>query len=170
MEISGHWEKTAAGEPRIIVFGCRRSAGMAWEEARGAERRAQGEKNGSVEFIGLPCAGKLDTDVLLKALSLGADGVLVLACPEENCRSNYGNTYARLRLTEARDYLEEAGIDGRRLRFEHISSNRVYFLNEVLQDFIQSLKLEGRAPARPENPPQPPFSQGGVDPPLRRGT
>ena len=80
-----------------------------------------------MEFIGLPCAGKLDPDFLLKALSLGADGVLVLACPEENCRSHHGNTYARDRLAEARDYLEEAGIDGRRLRFEHISSNQVFF-------------------------------------------
>jgi len=150
--ISGRWEKTAAGEPRIVVFGCERSAGVAWAEARGEGRRAQGEKNGSVEFIGLPCAGKLDPDFLLKALSLGADGVLVLACPEENCRSNHGNTYARLRLTEAREYLEEAGIDGRRLRFENISSNRVYFLNEVLQDFMQSLNgAEGRASAEHEN-------------------
>lgn len=141
LEISGRWEKTAAAEPRIIVFGCRRSAGVAWEEARGAGRGAQGE-NGSVEFIGLPCAGKLDPDYLLKALSRGADGVLVLACPEENCRSNHGNTYARDRLAEALDYLEEAGLDRRRLRFEHISSNRVYFLNEVIQDFIQKIKSE----------------------------
>ena len=139
LEISGRWEKTAAAEPRIIVFGCRRSAGVAWEEARGAGRGAQGE-NGSVAFIGLPCAGKLDPDFLLKALSRGADGVLVLACPEENCRSNHGNTYARDRLAEALDYLEDAGLDRRRLRFEHISSNRVYFLNEVIQDFIQKIK------------------------------
>jgi coenzyme F420-reducing hydrogenase delta subunit/NAD-dependent dihydropyrimidine dehydrogenase PreA subunit len=147
-EISGRWEKTAAGESRIIVFGCRRSAGVAWESARSAERQVQGVKTLNQEnlaFIELPCAGKLDTDVLLKALALGADGVLVLACPEENCRSNYGNTYARLRLTEARDYLEEAGIDGRRLRFEPISSNRVFLLDEILQDFIQSItRLEGR--------------------------
>jgi coenzyme F420-reducing hydrogenase delta subunit/Pyruvate/2-oxoacid:ferredoxin oxidoreductase delta subunit len=148
LEISGRWENKTAEEPRILIFGCRRSAGAAWESAQSAERQAQGVKTlnqENVEFIGLPCAGKLDPDFLLKALSLGADGVLALACPEENCRSNHGNTYARLRLTEARDYLEEAGIDGRRLRFENISSNRVYFLNEVLQDFIQSITgLEGQ--------------------------
>jgi quinone-modifying oxidoreductase, subunit QmoB len=143
LEISGQWEKEADEEPRILVFGCRRSAGMAWEEARGAGRRAQGDKNGSVEFIGLPCAGKLDTDVLLKSLAFGADGVLVLACPEENCRSNHGNTYARDRLAEARGYLEDAGIDARRLRFEYISSNRVFLINEVLQDFMQCVKAIG---------------------------
>ena len=112
LEISRQWEKIAGGEPRIVVFGCQRSAGVAWDEVtQGGRRKAQGEKEeiptswtwdqGSVEFIGLPCAGKLDPDFLLKALSLGADGVLVLACPEENCRSNHGNTYARDRLAEA---------------------------------------------------------------------
>ena len=144
-----------------MVFGCRRSAGIAWEEAQSAGRQAQGVKTlnqRTVEFIGLPCAGKLDTDVLLKALSLGADGVLVLACPEENCRSNHGNTYARDRLAEARGYLEEAGIDARRLRFEPISSNQVYFLNEVLQDFMQRLKcVQGRVPAKHENSSKPLF-------------
>jgi coenzyme F420-reducing hydrogenase delta subunit/NAD-dependent dihydropyrimidine dehydrogenase PreA subunit len=159
LEISGRWEKSAAGEPRIVVFGCERSAGVAWESARSAGRGALSEKNGSVAFIGLPCAGKLDPDFLLKALSRGAAGVLVLACPAENCRANHGNTYARDRLAEARDYLEEAGLDRRRLRFETISSNRVYFLNEVIEDFSQRLKgVEGRAPAKHENPPPPPFS------------
>jgi coenzyme F420-reducing hydrogenase delta subunit/Pyruvate/2-oxoacid:ferredoxin oxidoreductase delta subunit len=152
--IAAGWEKESAGEPKFVVFGCQRSAGTAWEEARGAGRGAQGEKNGSVEFVGLPCAGKLDPDFLLKALSLGADGVLVLACPEENCRSNHGNTYARDRLAEARDYLEEAGIDGRRLRFENISSNRVCLLNEVLQDFTNVIiGLEGQATEEHENRP-----------------
>lgn len=149
-EISEQWAKEAAGEPRIVVFGCRRSAGVAWEEARGAGRGARGaEKQNpafmennpeSVAFIGLPCAGKLDTDVLLKALALGATGVLVLACPEENCRSLHGNTYARLRMDEARDYLQEAGIDRRRIHFENLSSNKVHRFVEVLEQFSQALK------------------------------
>ncbi len=42
---------------------------------------------------------------------MGAEGVLVLACPEENCRSIHGNTYARERIREARNYIEEAGIN-----------------------------------------------------------
>ncbi len=121
-EIGVRRAKEANPGPRIIVFGCQRSAGVAWEElAQGARPAAQGEHDEkqtkpawdpeAAAFIGLPCAGKLDTDSLLKALALGAEGVLVLACPEENCRSLHGNTYARRRLDEARDYLREAGMD-----------------------------------------------------------
>jgi coenzyme F420-reducing hydrogenase delta subunit len=81
----------------------------------------------------------MDPDFLLKALSLGADGVLVLACPEENCRSRHGNTYARERIAEAQDYLEEAGIDPQRVRFETLSSNRVWVLKDVLTDFRKQI-------------------------------
>jgi coenzyme F420-reducing hydrogenase delta subunit/Pyruvate/2-oxoacid:ferredoxin oxidoreductase delta subunit len=149
-EIGVRWEKEANPGPRIVVFGCQRSAGVAWEGAQGAGRRAQGKTQektdggyrdkGSVVFIGLPCAGKLDTDTLLKALALGADGVLVLACPEENCRSQHGNTYARRRLDEARDYLREAGVDPARIRFETLSSNMVHKLLETVDQFLRDLK------------------------------
>jgi coenzyme F420-reducing hydrogenase delta subunit/Pyruvate/2-oxoacid:ferredoxin oxidoreductase delta subunit len=150
-EIGARWEKEANPGPRIVVFGCQRSAGMAWEElAEGAGREAQGEKDEkeidrhwmdeAAAFIGLPCAGKLDTDTLLKALALGADGVLVLACPEENCRSQHGNTYARRRLDEARDYLREAGVDPARIRFETLSSNMVHKLLETVDQFLRDLK------------------------------
>ena len=75
-----------------------------------------------MEFIGLPCAGKLDPDFLLKALSLGADGVLVLACPEENCRSLHRQYLCPTpRLAEAREYL------GRGRDRRPASSVREYF-------------------------------------------
>lgn len=141
--IGAGWERESAREPKIVIFGCQRSAGTAWEGAQSAERQAQVVKTfneKAVAFIGLPCAGKLDTDVLLKALALGGDGVLVLACPEENCRSQRGNTYARRRLDEARNYLVEAGLDPERLRFESLSGNTIHKLVETVTQFIQDLK------------------------------
>jgi coenzyme F420-reducing hydrogenase delta subunit/Pyruvate/2-oxoacid:ferredoxin oxidoreductase delta subunit len=141
-EIAVRWA-AAAGGPKIVILGCQRSAGTAWEEVQRAKDLGQRTKDlipDTVEFIGLPCAGKLDTDTLLKALNLGADGVLVLACPEENCRSQHGNTYARRRVDEARDYLEEAGMNGGRLRFATLSSNMVHRLEETVDQFNRDLK------------------------------
>ncbi|MBI5585480.1 MAG: hydrogenase iron-sulfur subunit [Deltaproteobacteria bacterium] len=142
-EIGTRWGEPAASGLRIVIFGCQRSAGTAWEQAQSAERQELDAKKptlSEVEFIGLPCAGKLDTDALLKALTQGADGVLVLACPEENCRSQQGNTYARRRLGEARDYLEEAGLDPGRLRFAALSSNMVHKMHEIIDRFVEDLK------------------------------
>ena len=94
-----------------------------------------------VEFIGLPCAGKLDPDQVMKAFSLGADGVLVLACPEENCRSVFGNSYALERILETRKYLEEAGGHPERIRFENLSSNMEWRLREVIDTFLKQLSV-----------------------------
>jgi coenzyme F420-reducing hydrogenase delta subunit len=134
-EIEARWQVQLSNKPGIILFGCRRSAGLAWEEARSLKLLA----NSRVELISLPCAGKIDPDHLLKALAIGAEGVLVLACPEENCRSFHGNIYARERIAEARHYLEEAGVDPDRLRFRPISSNRVWYLREEIADFFKRL-------------------------------
>lgn len=129
------WGQVETGRPTLVIYGCRRSAGVAWEEAQGTGYAPGGE----VEFIALPCAGKLDPDYVLKALALGADGVLVLACPEENCLSIHGNTYARDRMSEAQKYVEEAGLNPERIRFKNLSSNMVWFLKEEIDDFMGRL-------------------------------
>jgi len=143
------WDQCETGKPRMVIFGCQRSAGVAWEEAEsskpsGAEtppgRSLKAQSN--IEFIPLPCAGKLDIDYLLKALTMGADGVLVLACPEENCKSIHGNTYARERIREAQEYLEEAGLKPEQIHFEHLSSNMVWYFKEVVDRFIEKLNTK----------------------------
>ena len=133
--ILGRWDQTESNQPRIIIFGCQRSAGAAWEAVQSSKFKVENK----VEFISLPCAGKLDPAHILKAFSLGADGVMILACPEENCRSVYGNTYARERILETRQYLEEAGVNPERIRFENISSNMEWYLKEVIESFMQQI-------------------------------
>jgi quinone-modifying oxidoreductase, subunit QmoB len=130
------WGREEASEARVVVFGCRRSAGAAWKEVQGSGYTMPGE----VEFLELPCAGKLDPDYVLQALSFGADGVLVLACPEENCKSVHGNTYARDRIQEAGDYLIDAGLRAEQLRFEWVSSNQVWKFKEIIGEFLDDLQ------------------------------
>jgi heterodisulfide reductase subunit A-like polyferredoxin/coenzyme F420-reducing hydrogenase delta subunit len=129
------WEETEMSQPKVVAFGCQRSAGVAWEEVQRSTFKVQGQ----VDFISLPCAGKLDPDYVLKALAMGAYGVLVLACPEENCKSIHGNTYAHGRFEEIREYAEETGFDPGRIRFEYLSSNMVWKLKEVIDDFMGRL-------------------------------
>ncbi len=76
---------------------------------------------------------------MLKALAQGADGVLVLACPEDNCKSLHGNTYARERIGEAKKYVEEAGLNPERIRFKNLSSNMVWVLKEIIREFSDAL-------------------------------
>jgi coenzyme F420-reducing hydrogenase delta subunit/Pyruvate/2-oxoacid:ferredoxin oxidoreductase delta subunit len=135
MALQARWELSEFNRPRIVVFGCQRSAGVAWEAVQSSKFKVQS----NVEFISLPCTGKMDPDHILKAFSLGADGVMVLACPEENCRSVHGNTYARERILEIRKYMEEAGVHPDRIRFENLSSNMEWFLKELIRQYNDDL-------------------------------
>jgi len=135
MALQARWEQPESGRPRIIVYGCERSAGVAWEKIESSKLKAQS----NLEFISLPCAGKIDPDHILKAFSLGADGVLVLACPEKNCRSVHGNTYAWERILEIRKYMEEAGVHPDRIRFENLSSNMEWYLTELIRYYTDDL-------------------------------
>lgn len=136
LEVIGRkWDQAEYDRPRIIIFGCQRSAGVVWEAVQSTVFKVQG----NIEFISLPCAGKLDPDQILKSFSTGADGVLVLACPEENCRSVNGNSYALGRIQETQSYLEEAGFNPERIRFENLSSNMEWRLREIINDFSYCL-------------------------------
>jgi quinone-modifying oxidoreductase, subunit QmoB len=135
MALQARWELLEFNRPRIVVFGCQRSAGVAWEEAKSSKL----EDQSNLEFISLPCTGKMDPDHILKAFSLGADGVMVLACPEENCRSVHGNTYARERILEIRKYMDEAGVHPDRIRFENLSSNMKWYLTELIRHYTDDL-------------------------------
>jgi quinone-modifying oxidoreductase, subunit QmoB len=144
--IQNRWDQVESSQPRIVIFGCQRSARVAWEEIQSSKTSASSVEplkvQSDVEFISLPCAGKLDSDHILKAYSMGADGALVLACPEENCQSLHGNTYARERIGEARNYLEEAGINPGRIRFEQLSSNMSWYLKEIIGQFVAELQRD----------------------------
>ena len=107
---------------------------------------------GDVEFISLPCAGKVDPDYLLGALTMGAKGVTVFAVPE-NCRSIHGNSYARERIREARNYIEEAGHQsGTEYVLSSLSSNMGWYLKEIIEKFVGELKKFKNFQTEIENP------------------
>ena len=92
--------------PYVVAFCCRRSAGVAAKAAVDAGK----SWDAVVNLIEVPCAGSLSQDVILSAFSLGADGVLVLTCHEDNCHSRQGNRFARTRADQASTFLTQCGV------------------------------------------------------------
>jgi coenzyme F420-reducing hydrogenase delta subunit/NAD-dependent dihydropyrimidine dehydrogenase PreA subunit len=128
------------GTPHIVAFACARSAGPA---ARAAVAAGRGW-NVSLNLVEVPCAGSLSPEVILSAFGLGADGVLVLTCHEDNCHSRHGNSLARRRVDQAGAFLDRAGIGSSRLVLKTLAANMPAELGAGVEEFSQTLAGLGR--------------------------
>jgi heterodisulfide reductase subunit A-like polyferredoxin/coenzyme F420-reducing hydrogenase delta subunit len=125
--------------PRIIAFLCQNSAYEAAEMARlFGDALPQG-----LQMIKVPCAGKVDVDYILTAFQAGADGVLVLACHKDNCKSLRGNTFADWRVEDTRRILEEVGLEKERLQFATIASNMPVEFARIIREMEGEIEALG---------------------------
>ncbi len=115
--------------PRIVAFMCQNSA---WEAYHAALQIDDVSLPLGFTPIKMPCTGKIDPDYLLKAIVHGARGVMVLACHPDNCKSHYGNEYARWRVELVQALLAEVGLNPQRLLFKTLAAN-------APQDFLAAV-------------------------------
>lgn len=94
-------------EPQLVCFSCRFGWGYLGDE----NALLRQTKN----WIPIICSGKIDTIHILDAFRRGADGVLILGCPEGNCHYQDGNFEARKRAYLLQKVLETYGIEKERL-------------------------------------------------------
>jgi len=128
--------------PVMVAFCCRNSA---MEAARLASLRKWKRPEG-LEIIEIPCAGKLDMDYVLQAFRNGADGVMVLGCHPDSCRSLHGNSLARWRVEELEERLTETGLSADRLLFAGLAPG-------MSREFVRiATTLERRLQEIGENP------------------
>jgi len=125
--------------PKIVAFCCDQSGYPAADMAGALKQKLP--KN--VEIVRVPCAGRIETIYLLKALEKGADGVLVFACYEENCQFLRGNLRARGRLSYAHRMLDKIGLEKERLEICHLATNSGVKLAETLRRKAEQLRKLG---------------------------
>ena len=131
-------------DPKIVAFCCDQSGYPAADMA--GALRLKFPKN--VEIVRVPCAGRIDTIYLIKALEKGADGVLIFACHEENCQFLRGNIRIRGRLSYAHRMLEKIGLEKERIEICHLATNCGVKLAEALHRKSEQLRKLGPNPAK----------------------
>lgn len=127
---------TVEGSPSIVAFCCKNSA----HEAGEAAEKFGKEMPAGFRMVKVPCAGKVDVAFIMKAFVEGADGVMVAACHEGNCKAERGNTYAKWRVNEIQKRLEAMGLNKASLNFTTIASNMAGEFAAKVNDFAKSLK------------------------------
>ena len=89
------------------------------------------------------CSGRVDPTFILKALELGADGVLVAGCHPGDCHYIAGNYKAARRIPLLKKMLDQLGIERERVRLEWISASEGARFAEVVTDFTETIKKLG---------------------------
>jgi coenzyme F420-reducing hydrogenase delta subunit/ferredoxin len=112
---------SAFGEtgPRILAIVCNWCT-YAGADMAGTTRRVY---PATVRMLRVPCSGRANPLLILKAFEQGADGVLVSGCHPGDCHYVQGNYYARRRFASFRALMHFLGLDPRRLHFSWVSAS-----------------------------------------------
>jgi coenzyme F420-reducing hydrogenase delta subunit/ferredoxin len=137
--------EAAAFEPRIAAFVCN------WCTYLGADLAGTNrlEYPSNVRIIRLPCTGRIDFNLVVKAFAVGADSVLVSGCHPGDCHYSAGNYHARRRWMLFRPLLEAMGYDLRRIHFTWISAAEGKKFQQTISNITEAARALG--PAKPFN-------------------
>ncbi len=102
----------------------------------------------NIKIIRVMCSGSVSPLYIVRALALGADGVLVAGCHPGDCHYERGNLLARRRVNELWKMLDAIGIDRRRVRLEWISASEGVKVPQVVNEFVETLKKLGPNPLK----------------------
>jgi F420-non-reducing hydrogenase iron-sulfur subunit len=130
--------------PKIVAFCCFHSAYQAADNA-GAMRNSYSD---GIYIIRVPCAGKVEGLHILQAFEKGADGVLIMACPEESCHYLSGNIRAKKRVAHILPLLEEIGLEAERLKIFNLASNQAHRFVQLVNEIAEMIKNLGPSPIK----------------------
>jgi coenzyme F420-reducing hydrogenase delta subunit len=129
-------------EPKIIAFCCQYCAYSA-DDMAGSMRL---QYPTDVEIVLIPCTGRFDVILALRAFEKGVDGVYVAGCLEGNCHFLDGNIRARKRVNYLKSELKGIGIEPERIEMFNLSASQGPRFAEIANDFTKRVKELGPSP------------------------
>ncbi len=94
----------------------------------------------------LPCTGRIDESLLLKAFENGADGVMVIGCLEGDCHYISGNLRARARVERVYNILDKIKIGPERIRMYNLSAGEGSKFAAFANEFTEHIRELGPSP------------------------
>ena len=126
-------------EPLIITFCCN------WCSYAGADlagtSRLQYPPN--IRIIRVMCSGMVHPNLVIDALTKGADGVLMCGCHPGDCHYLEGNLKAEKRAEAIQLMLEDFGIEPERFRLEWVSASEGPKFAQVVKEMTEAVKKLG---------------------------
>ncbi len=129
-------------EPKIIAFCCN------WCSYAGADlagvSRLQYPPN--VRIIRVMCSSMVHPNLVIDALTNGADGVIICGCHPGDCHYIEGNLTAEKRADAIILMLEDFGLEEERFRLEWVSASEGPKFAQVMKEMVDTVKEVGPSP------------------------
>jgi F420-non-reducing hydrogenase iron-sulfur subunit len=126
-------------EPKIIGFLCN------WCSYRAADlagtARMKYEPN--VRIIRVMCSGRVDPSFVLKALSMGADGVMIAGCHPGECHYLEQNYKTMRRFAMLKHTLRAMGVEEDRVRLQWASAAEGALLAKAINEMVEQVRALG---------------------------
>jgi F420-non-reducing hydrogenase iron-sulfur subunit len=129
-------------EPLIIGFCCN------WCSYAGADlagvSRLQYPPN--MRIVRVMCSGMVHPNLVIDALTKGADGVIICGCHIGDCHYLEGNQKAENRKEAIDLLLEDFGLEPERFRLEWVSASEGPRFAEVMREMTEAVRELGPSP------------------------
>ena len=128
--------------PRLVVFACN------WCSYAGADTAGVSRIQHQPHFrmIRVMCSGRIQPGFVLRAFEKGADGVLVSGCHIGDCHYQFGNEKDIEQLEKTKSVVRMLGLEEGRLRLEWISAAEGARFAQIIDEFIEQLRVLGPSP------------------------
>ncbi|MCK4693781.1 MAG: hydrogenase iron-sulfur subunit [Anaerolineales bacterium] len=129
-------------EPKILTFCCN------WCSYAGADlagtSRLQYPPN--VRIIRVMCSGMVHPNMVIEALTKGADGVMICGCHPGDCHYLEGNLKAEKRAEAIELLLEDFGLEPERFRLVWVSASEGPRFAQVMTEMVETVRELGPSP------------------------
>lgn len=129
-------------EGKILGFVCKFCALASFDLGAAPDVAAK------LEFVELPCAGRVDARAVLAAFEQGADGVFVAGCLSHECLNLSGSARAEQRIGRVKEILDVVGLGRDRLAIYHVSGTCGPRLNQIAKEMVERVERVGPNPLR----------------------
>ena len=120
---------------KVILFICNWNA-YSGLETSGAQRLSY---PAGVFPLKVTCLGQIDPGIILKAFKNGADGVLMLGCPPDQCHYEFGNRRAEEVYAQAKELVKVSGYSDFQLQLDWVSAGEGQEFADKVKKFVAGI-------------------------------
>jgi F420-non-reducing hydrogenase iron-sulfur subunit len=131
-------------EPLILAICCN------WCSYAGADLAGVSRQQypANVRIIRVMCSGMVHPNLVINALTKGADAVVMCGCHPGDCHYQDGNLKAQKRAEAVQLMLADFGIESERFRLEWVSASEGIRFATVMREVTEEIRKLGPSPYR----------------------